>query len=199
MALTLQGEKAMRIKNLFTGVITNERSDIAKALIRQGMAEAVTEPKKQADLTPKFSVGETSAGYVCIRFERLSHVMLFTGHPDFVHPKFFLGCMPPGEIIEQYRKAYSVVSKRDPSTQKRPDQQITSFFAENSEKRRALDEATRKEQAKARDFRLPSADEIGKLSSAAPPPTPAPRPSGSSAVLSGQELEDELTRLAGGQ
>ena len=31
----------MKIKNIFTGIVTNERADIARALIRQGMAEAV--------------------------------------------------------------------------------------------------------------------------------------------------------------
>ncbi len=31
----------MKIKNLFSGVVTNERADIARALVRQGMAEAL--------------------------------------------------------------------------------------------------------------------------------------------------------------
>ena len=46
----------MKIRNLFSGVVTNERADIARALIRQGMAEASepdpTMPSKPGEFTP---------------------------------------------------------------------------------------------------------------------------------------------------
>jgi hypothetical protein len=105
----------MRIKNVITGVESNERNDIARALIRQGMCVAVPNPQLKPDFIPRWSIGEDNAGFVVIQMfvPCLGQTIKYSGKPDFIRPGTFMGHTPPDEILLQYAHIYSNPAKRD--------------------------------------------------------------------------------------
>jgi hypothetical protein len=118
----------MKIKNLFSGVVTNERADIARALIRQGMAEAV-EPDNGDSLLPKpgqFKLApprfwvdkfKTLSGdeYLSIFMQVGSVIRRYSGSPTAVHNRrdhtgrefcSALGFPVPQAIRDEYASAW---------------------------------------------------------------------------------------------
>jgi hypothetical protein len=117
----------MKIKNVITGVISNERADIARALIRQGLCEAIggDEPNEIATaegirgpesfrlpkpgdapaLRPEFDVTEwlgEGRTFLVIRVRIGQHTTTFSGDPKKVPAR--LGGWPvPKEIVAEYK------------------------------------------------------------------------------------------------
>lgn len=125
----------MQIKNLFSGIVTNERQDIARALIRQGMAEAVdpkelemvARPGEQPYRIPKpgdFKMPEpkwlvdlhTRAQVLVIQMAILGQFYFYSGDPSDANrtekwngqPRFINGFNRaiPQPILEEYKRRW---------------------------------------------------------------------------------------------
>lgn len=117
----------MRIKNLITGVVSTERADIAKALIRQGLCQAVEsdgtieppgEPPYRLPRPGDFkaaaakwavmvyeSTGEVDARkFLVIKLEFLNQVIFYAGAPDAIRQ--IGGQTPPKEIVAKYKRQW---------------------------------------------------------------------------------------------
>jgi hypothetical protein len=98
----------VKIKNLFTGVVSNERADIARALIRQGLCEALEadtnapEGEGVSKLPPKFNaanfvkldpawevtvLGDHDQKVLAIRMTLGRAVYNYTGQPEHANAK----------------------------------------------------------------------------------------------------------------
>jgi hypothetical protein len=118
----------VKIKNLFSGIVTTERADIARALIRQGMAEAM-EPDAGDSLLPKpgqfklapprfwVATFKTHSGdeYLSIFIEVGSVIRRYSGPPTAVHNRrdhtgrefcSALGFPVPQAIRDEYAAAW---------------------------------------------------------------------------------------------
>jgi hypothetical protein len=160
----------MRVKNLITGVESTERADIAQALIRQGMCERVNDgsvtpagedsfrlprPGDFVMPAPKWCVTETPLAYCAISFELLGNRIFYTGRPDLISPRAFLGREAPKEILEQYKQAYRVPAKRDLHAAAQQEMILAGGPGPNPENQRmARDakEAEEKERRRALEF-----------------------------------------------
>ena len=96
----------MKIKNLFTGVVSSERADIARALIRQGLCEALEPDAPEGEgvskLPPKFNaatfvkldpqwevavLGDHDQKVLAIRMTLGSAVYSYSGQPKHANAK----------------------------------------------------------------------------------------------------------------
>jgi hypothetical protein len=157
----------VKIKNLFTGVISNERADIARALIRQGLCESLEPdaPRKTADTAPRFRVGETRTGYVALVMEILGRTEFYSGAPNLLNEKTFGGHMPPAEVLADYARAYSAPARQDPVTRDIQNALLTAEpgpHPENQKQARLLHEADQKLRNIAEEF-VPTLDAVDVL------------------------------------
>jgi hypothetical protein len=120
----------MKIKNVITGVISNERADIARALIRQGLCEViggdegdgtVTAPSRMGHETyrlpkpgdavipqPEFAVLEYSGAertFLVIQLRIGARVDLWSGDPKKI-PARVGGWPVPKEIAAEYKTQF---------------------------------------------------------------------------------------------
>lgn len=121
----------MKIKNLFSGIVTNERVDIARALIRQGMAEAL-EPdtgdtparpthKPGSVGAPSWEVGTyelpvTGGHELRVVMKILGQTYYYNGKPEDANARVTwdggsrylsgLGREIPATILDEYRRQY---------------------------------------------------------------------------------------------
>lgn len=123
----------MRVRNTITGIESNERKDIAQALMRQGLCEVVGESPDEAkarlpkygdaNVTLAFSVGHYEGRYAAIFLKVLGMTRRYTGDPRFIHNKRnhdgtpfcgSLGYLVPVEIQKQYLALWAS-SEHEPS------------------------------------------------------------------------------------
>ncbi len=124
----------VKIKNKFSGVVSSERADIARAMIRQGMAEALEPDTGESpsglpkpgdyrppqrnwsiDLIAAFDLQDPVKKWLAIRCDFHNSVTFCTAAPDAVHNRktwdgkpfcsSFGVCVPP-EMLDQYRKQW---------------------------------------------------------------------------------------------
>jgi hypothetical protein len=123
----------MKIKNLFSGVVTNERADMARALVRQGLAEALepdTGDEKNAYLPAKCTASKpvvlwdvitrhkaTGGGELAIQLVvNGASPLFYLGKPENVNKRqewegggrwlSGLGRECPEEIVKLYKKQW---------------------------------------------------------------------------------------------
>jgi hypothetical protein len=120
----------VKIRNKFSGIVSSERADIAKAMIRQGMAEALepeqqdTEPGKLPKYDPSripqptwsVSIEGNVRKELCIRMELPGLVALYSGHPKNINSTVSwpggqrwlsgFGRECPAEIATQYSRQW---------------------------------------------------------------------------------------------
>lgn len=125
----------MQIKNLFTGIVTNERADIARALIRQGLAEALNPKDLQEDAPagppkgykpgsaaqPHWEVGTyplpvSGGAELRIVMQILGQTYFYNGHPDRADARATwdggfrylngLGRAVPDDILAEYKRQW---------------------------------------------------------------------------------------------
>jgi len=110
----------MKIKYVQTGIIAHERPDIAKALIRGGVAvELPSEPPRPADTTPKFEIvvhRGTEAQFLAIGMSVLNRRQLYFGAPDEITARHFGGFVPPKDVVADYRRRWEA-SKAPPKVE----------------------------------------------------------------------------------
>jgi len=103
----------MKVKNLFTGIISTERADIALALIRQGLCARVdvdpTAPGGGKMPAPQWTVeiikGFQNQDYLAIRFRQGSRDETYSGAPLELTARAF-GREVPEAVAKEYAQQW---------------------------------------------------------------------------------------------
>ena len=124
----------MRIRNNITGVVSNERGDIAQALVRQGFCERIpeiTDPGNGPKIAPQFTVetikGIAVSDFLAIRLRVAGRDELFADAPQVLTDSHFGRPVP-----ENIRRAYTEQWMASPELRKFFDR-ITEPHPQNAQ------------------------------------------------------------------